>query len=409
VRLFLAATLASLLPGCGSEEQANPAGFIAVAERHGVELRLEFESPPEFRFVMSIPDESEPGGIETQVHATRRAEGEKVKLYEFNGTRELDEGGNRCVVYEYEAAGRPSYDLIIWTRIESVSPGHLEHMRIDRAPFCIVQLVNPAGIFPVPLNREGAPPEERYRASGPIRFERNGKYGYKDPSNTRVIVEPRFEDAEPFVRGRARVTLDGKQGFLGPDGKFIVEPRFDWCRDYGFLGNPDWAHVEIGGKQAVIDRDGEFAIEPKFDELLDWPSDGTIHVTQGELHGVIDASGRELIPPVYRSIDHFAEGLAAVQTKDRKWGFLGADRSLALPAIHDGARSFSEGLAPVAKKRAPDGEEPRLLWGAIDESGKLVIPYRFKSLGTFSGGTAYAELDGQRGRVNHAGEFTARE
>ena len=43
--------------------------------------------------------------------------------------------------------------------------------------------------------------------------KQNGKYGYIDKTG-KVIIEPRFDFADKFYEGFARVSVDGKEGFI---------------------------------------------------------------------------------------------------------------------------------------------------------------------------------------------------
>ena len=50
-----------------------------------------------------------------------------------------------------------------------------------------------------------------------------GKYGYVG-NDGNWVIEPIFDEAYDFKKGFAEVTLDGKSGFIKPDGTYLVEP-----------------------------------------------------------------------------------------------------------------------------------------------------------------------------------------
>ncbi len=52
------------------------------------------------------------------------------------------------------------------------------------------------------------------------------KYGFIDKSG-KVVIEPQFDDAEPFSEGLAKVEKDDKYGFIDKSGKVVIEPQFD--------------------------------------------------------------------------------------------------------------------------------------------------------------------------------------
>lgn len=89
-----------------------------------------------------------------------------------------------------------------------------------------------------------------------------------------MIVEPRFQWANPFKHGRSAVqTSSGKIGFIDRSGKLVVEQAFDavlihvfYPRYYGFKGELAGGVIKDrrGRNQfAWIDKEGEIIWGPK--------------------------------------------------------------------------------------------------------------------------------------------------
>ena len=56
----------------------------------------------------------------------------------------------------------------------------------------------------------------------------------------------------------------------------------------------------------------------------------------------------EVIPANFRNVRGFSQGLAAVQCFDtRMWGFINMSGEVVVPFVYDDARSFAEGIAWV--------------------------------------------------------------
>ena len=53
----------------------------------------------------------------------------------------------------------------------------------------------------------------------------HGYYGYIDTTGS-VVIAPRFESADVFSEGLARVCLDYRCGFIDTTGTMVIEPRF---------------------------------------------------------------------------------------------------------------------------------------------------------------------------------------
>lgn len=208
---------------------------------------------------------------------------------------------------------------------------------------------------------------EGLAAAAPVPAEEGGtiaalQYGYIDTAG-KMVIAPRYEDAEPFSEGLAAVQEKGKWGYIDKTGQMVVPPQFD-------AGGPfseGLAQIQIGKKMGYIDRTGKMAIEPRFElDTQQEDPDEKIEMTGKFVDGLacvrfavgpesnagwgfIDKSGRFIIPPKYENADMFSEGLAAVQVsgKNPKWGFVDPKGNLVIPAKYDSVKRFSEGLAMV--------------------------------------------------------------
>jgi len=84
--------------------------------------------------------------------------------------------------------------------------------------------------------------------------------------------------------------------------------------------------VLVGDKYGFIDKQGKFVIDPKFD-FADSFSDGMAVVRIGDeesgKQSYIDSGGKIISTPQFDQISAFAEGLAAVRVGDDKTGKYG--------------------------------------------------------------------------------------
>lgn len=429
-------------PATQSDPQQKPAGFMAESNIRGTAITLDFSKPPEFALTMKrLKDD---GKEEQTVIATTAPEKLKPVLYKFVKSEIVDAGWDKCIRYCYSKRDKEVYvgdDVSIWTDIKSVSPQNLEYMKIDRVPFCIVQFANAAGIFPVPLNRKGASPQEVFQANGPVPFKKDGKWGYRDPSDTRVVIEPRFDEADWFSNERAIVHVGGKVGYIDLQGRYIVEPSLGFSQPFGKIGAPELAAVSRDRKHGVINKDGKFVVDLKYDWMDIAFYDGVLKVTLNGKSGYVRKDGRIIFEPQFAEGGSFCEGLAAVQT-DAGWGYVDKDGAFAIEAKYERAYGFSEGLGGVELKSGKWGfidKAGKLVidarfdavggfsdglsavgvgvkwsgggmsggkWGYIDRSGKIVIDLKFSRAGSFWRGRAEAELDGESGFVHRDGRFS---
>lgn len=163
-----------------------------------------------------------------------------------------------------------------------------------------------------------------------------------------------------FSDGLAKVTVNGKAGFINTDGKLVIEAKF---KDAGSFSQGLAPFEDSNGKWGYIDHHGKIAIQPTFDWAISF-SEGRALVQVGKLWGYIDASGRIVIPTKFEEAESFSEGFAAVgyYDKDIEWmaaeprkgrwvrRFIDKDGAWAIDSSFDViSRSFDGGMAIVTK------------------------------------------------------------
>jgi hypothetical protein len=120
---------------------------------------------------------------------------------------------------------------------------------------------------------------------------KESKYAYVRADGT-LMTPFKYEWAEPFVNGLAAVRLDGRIGFIDPEGRIAIPLRFD--RDTGAMCNRDFSEglipVMIRGRCGYIDGTGAVAIPPRFDIARGF-HDGLAFVCADRRCGYVDSSG----------------------------------------------------------------------------------------------------------------------
>ena len=114
------------------------------------------------------------------------------------------------------------------------------------------------------------------------------------------------------------------QGLL-PEEKVKKEPpaqpvhqakKYDWKGEY-YEG---LARVSLNGKLGFIDKTGKEVIPIKYDDA-ESPSEGLAKVKLNDKYGFIDKTGKEVIPIKYDYVADFSEGLAQVKLNN-KWFYI---------------------------------------------------------------------------------------
>lgn len=167
--------------------------------------------------------------------------------------------------------------------------------------------------------------------------------------------------------------------------------------------------VKDKGRVGYIDRSGRIAVVPQFMHGWRFSEGLACVVDENGDTGFIDSTGKYVIPPQFNSsygcYTKFHDGLAAVSVgqkylnrkliNEEKWGYVDRKgRFTILPDV-EFANSFREGLASVRKNGR---------MGFIDTSFQTVIPFKFKSAGSFYDGRARVKLmNGRRYYIDRTG------
>ena len=213
--------------------------------------------------------------------------------------------------------------------------------------------------------------------------------GYLHP-NGETAIGPRFDWADEFSEGRARVGIKGRYGFIDRSGDFVVPAIYDAVSTYwnGF------AQVRKEGKTALLDAQGAVAVPADYDVIV--PLDDRRFLVgtdaQGADPGHLDFRLEvELRTANYSFLDSTTG--AATQPVSARVHFLTADLGSRLwletgrkyYLTDTDGRRLSEGFdygGPLYRGRAIVKREGRT--GAVDVDGNIVVPLRFGHIFPFA-------------------------
>ena len=260
---------------------------------------------------------------------------------------------------------------------------------------------------------------------GLARVEKDGKWGYIDKTGCEVIPCT-YDEASDFSDGWAKVYQEiwdpnqpkqdhpfplptsSKRFYIDRTGKEVLTAGNDWDVFHDGL-----ARITKDGKTGFVDKAGNEVIPCKYDgasmfcegmasvcQCHSLPEDEqTEDVDYYTTEGYIDKAGREITPCIYEAAHDFHEGLALV-VLDGKSGFIDKSGIEVIPLQYDDAHDFQDGLAQVAI-----GDD----YFFIDRSGKKVFGFAEHGIlaaWDFSEGLAVAcfEPGGERGYIDKTGK-----
>lgn len=213
----------------------------------------------------------------------------------------------------------------------------------------------------------------------------------------------------------------GSVGFIDHDGRWVIEPRFDFAARF----SEGRSLVRMAGRYGFVDAHGELQVPADLNGA-NWFSCGFACGSRAGVHRFIDPVGAVLDAPVLDAPASFRENLAVIRIEDvsrvirtdgtfanarelefgrpfsqglsaafdeDQWQYVDAAGETVL-RVAGVAESFSEGLAPVKLAKG---------WSYLNRTGATIIPGPFTTAMPFSDGRALVQRQGRFGFVDVSG------
>ena len=224
-----------------------------------------------------------------------------------------------------------------------------------------------------------------------VPFRRGAQWGYAD-ENRRLVLPLRYDDAGPFVAGRAWVRQGARYGYIDTTGAAITPVQFSQANNFA-VGR---ALVTLNGETFAIGPAGQRLLEPapeppETDDL----AQGDLMRQNGKV-GFRFAVGQAVVPAEYDEIRDNYRGLLFVR-RGNLWGVVDNRGQLVQPVQFDSV--LVGGAGPPRPLVVQAGR-----YGYLDAQGHTLVAPRYRQAGPFVGGAARVlTADGQPGYLNAAG------
>ena len=116
------------------------------------------------------------------------------------------------------------------------------------------------------------------------RYEKNGLYGFK--KDGAVVIPAKYNFADSFSEGLARVVINGKWSYIDKSGKEVIQLKYDVVGDF----SEGLAAVKLNGKCGYINKSGKEVIPLKYDSAYYFSNGQASAILNGEW-GYIDKQG----------------------------------------------------------------------------------------------------------------------
>ena len=210
----------------------------------------------------------------------------------------------------------------------------------------------------------------------PCKCDETKKFGYCDSLTGKKKVDCKFDSAYKFVKGLARVFINGKYGFINNQGVLKIAAEYDLAADF----SESFAAVKKDSKYFFIDQNNSnpfgknyFFANPK----------------------TLAAMTKQQLKQFGDPLSSFRQGLAVVYDSSGLAGFINTKGAFSIVPKYLIATSFGDGMAMVMEKST----EPVK---TIDKTGKVMfeLPKGWVPAESFTNGTAIVQT-----RINRNNEY----
>ena len=193
-------------------------------------------------------------------------------------------------------------------------------------------------------------------------FTVSGPNGWGFVNRAGQIVSEGYEHADPFSDGMARVSKDGKIGYVNEAGVLVIPCQYDSDGNYDQEFIDGYAKVKVGDGYRIIDKTGKVTGSPNYGRNNWGPAgSGYFWFSSSESgrtrFGFIDCTGREIVSPKYKSVEDFSGGVAAVENFEGKWGFVDTTGAEIVPCKLDSVYYINEPGIFVVENYNGDGRK----------------------------------------------------
>jgi len=233
--------------------------------------------------------------------------------------------------------------------------------------------------------------------------EKTELFGIVDAKNN-YVIEPIYKYID-FEFGEHKgifqvVDKNNNIGFINETGKLVVP-----CKYYLFEGFENGYSIvsvsisETESKWGLIDSTGKETIPLNYDYLDYFPAFKVVSYNDKESFqaGLMDVKGKTVIAPQYDALSMgVGAGLWSV-SKDYKFGAVNLKNQVIIPFTFSFIGTFSDEIKLAVAIKDDGGK-----YGAIDVTGKTVVPYEYEDA-YISGRFIIASKGGNWGVISKSG------
>lgn len=167
------------------------------------------------------------------------------------------------------------------------------------------------------------------------------------------VIQPQWEDAEPFSEGVAYVRTESQHGYINAAGAYIITAKAnEWLAAGDFSEGRAWIQSS-NGLCGYIDITGNLVVPCIYVETFNY-SNGLARVKDDKGNLFIDLDGKPLTDDHWKRASDYAYGYAIVSDAQDQYGIINTNGQL---------------VYPLNAYQIMDIVSPYSAWIALDDSG----------------------------------------
>lgn len=199
-----------------------------------------------------------------------------------------------------------------------------------------------------------------------ILVRKNGKYGFINSENGKIVIPCIYNNAYHFHEGVALVSNNGPgYAMISESGTLLTDFILSNSHSDGFIHNGLFIGTCITNcKYGVVDKFGKIVIPFEYDGLYSFNKNGYFAFKKGDKWGVANEHNSIMIPAIYDHIWLSDDCDLVAVKKEGKWGYVNLSNQIIVPFSYDDADAFRGNFASVYK----NGKR-----GYIDCKGNMIV------------------------------------
>ncbi len=195
----------------------------------------------------------------------------------------------------------------------------------------------------------------------------NEKWGFVDKTG-KIVIPPNFENVGDFNVGFCKVQVEnGKWGYINRSGRMVIPAKYDYADNF----SNKLAVVTVENKYGIIDRNGKFTLQPTFEFIL---QDGDkFLVSADSKHFWCDKHGKLLNANTYDEALPFGNSNLAAVAIGEYFSYVNSKGVVVLKTPYEKIFPFIGSKALVYQDQS---------YGLMDKSGKVMFFDKNKSVAT---------------------------